>query len=60
MKTVKELMENGFTWANEDGFVLENLDGDVWEEVPTENGNGWYLGEIYDTDYLAMQPRLKD
>jgi hypothetical protein len=30
------------------------LAGQRWVEKPSENGNGWWLGDINDTDNLVM------
>jgi hypothetical protein len=30
------------------------LDGVRWVEMPSDNGNGWYLGDTGDTDTLVM------
>jgi hypothetical protein len=30
------------------------LNGQRWVEKPSDNGNGWYLGDIGDTDTLVM------
>jgi hypothetical protein len=30
------------------------LNGQRWVEKPSDNGNGWYHGDIGDTDTLVM------
>ena len=30
------------------------LNGQRWVEKPSDNGNGWYLGDTGDTDNLVM------
>lgn len=34
------------------------LDGMVYRVRPSENGNGWYLGDCDDSDNLVMDPRV--
>jgi hypothetical protein len=31
------------------------LDGILYVEKPSDNGNGWYLGDCSDTDNLVME-----
>ena len=30
-------------------------DGAVWAEKPSDNGNGWYLGDCSDSDNLLFE-----
>lgn len=49
-QTRGNLLDAGATAG--EGWDL-HLNGQVWVEKPSENGNGWYLGDCSDTDNLV-------
>jgi len=53
MKTRGNLLESGAQRGAGRDLIL---DGQVWIEKPSDNGNGWYFGDIDDTDNLIYIP----
>jgi hypothetical protein len=52
MKTRGQLLDEGGIEVLGSWDILVN--GVRWVEMPSDNGNGWYLGDIGDTDTLVM------
>ena len=55
MKTLGELLEKGGIFQGGIVWKVIMSDGTVWVEKPSDNGNGWYAGECYDSDYLLFE-----
>ena len=55
METLKALEEKGGIFQGGIVWKVTMPDGTVWVEKPSENGNGWYAGNCYDSDYLLFE-----
>ena len=55
METLKSLEEKGGVVKTGAVWRVVMPDGTVWQEKPSENGNGWYLGDCSNSDNLLFE-----
>ena len=55
METLKNLEEKGGVVRVGVIWKVTMPDGTVWVEKPSENGNGWYLGDSSNSDNLLFE-----
>lgn len=56
-ETLGSLKEQGGKIIMKHGYTVEMPDGAMWEEQPSDNGNGWFAGDINNIDNLVMIPK---
>ena len=55
METLKKLEEMGGILETGTVWRVMMPNGEIWVEMPSENGNGWYAGDFDNSDNLLFE-----